>query len=171
MNYEIRWVAEEDADALGNIHSASWRAAYKGIIPDSVLDGFTPEKRAERFRNAMRNKNEETSIILVNSMPAGFITLGKCRDEDAGTGWGEIWGIYMHPDYWHSGIGSLLFNWGLEELGERGFDTAALWVLEGNSRARKFYEKHGFEKEGTSKIIQLDKELREIRYILYNINN
>lgn len=45
-----------------------------------------------------------------------MITIGKCRDKDKDQTYGEIWGIYLHPDYYHKGIGTVLINWGIDEL-------------------------------------------------------
>lgn len=41
-----------------------------------------------------------------------------------------------------------------------------LWVLEENLRARKFYEKAGFEYEGSKEVINLGKEFFQLKYIL-----
>lgn len=50
MEYHIRHANVNDSHVLSNIHSLSFRTAYKGTIPDSVLDNFTVEKR-ERYIN------------------------------------------------------------------------------------------------------------------------
>ncbi|MHB1392978.1 MAG: hypothetical protein ACYCYE_07865 [Clostridia bacterium] len=41
MEYKIHWATEQDAKALRFIHSQAWRIAYKGIIPDDILDKST----------------------------------------------------------------------------------------------------------------------------------
>lgn len=40
-----------------------------------------------------------------------------------------------------------------------------LWVLEENLRARSFYEKVGFKYDNTFQIINMGKELKELRYV------
>lgn len=50
-------------------------------------------------------------------------------------------------------------------LGRKGYSSVSLWVLEENQRARRFYEKAGFDLDGASKSIEIDEsELREFRY-------
>lgn len=162
--YEIRYAAMEDARALGEIHAASWQAAYRGIVPDEVLKNMTAAKREEYFREALSCRSEEDALLLVDSKPAGFLCLGKCRDADAEHGQGEIWGIYLHPAYWRQGMGTRLLHWGLCELKNRGYHRATLWVLAKNISARRFYEKMGFLPDGTEKQIVIGKSLTECRY-------
>jgi hypothetical protein len=40
---EIRPARVNDAPALGRVHVDSWRAAYRGLVPDSSLQAFTYE--------------------------------------------------------------------------------------------------------------------------------
>lgn len=162
---EIRYANVDDAKSLGEIHSSSWKAAYKGIIPDKVLDNITAEKREKYFQNALREALEEDAIIFEENKPAGFICIGKCRDKDKDASYGEICGLYLLPDYWHRGLGSKLMSWGLAELEKRNYTRATLWVLEENLSARRFYEKVGFKFDGTVNEINIGKKLNEVRYV------
>lgn len=162
--YEIKYATIKDAYTLAEIHSSSWKIAYKGIVPDEVLDNFTVAKRQKAFEQALKDGREENAIIFKESKPAGLICLGKCRDSDKDYTCGEIWGIYLHPDYWNMGIGFRLISWGLEELTKRGYKRATLWVLEDNLIAREFYQKVGFKHDGTIKEIKVGKVLNEYRY-------
>lgn len=165
LEYNIRWAVEQDAKELGFIHSQAWRVEYKNIITDEILEKYTPEKREEYFKNAIIYKTEETAVIESSGKVIGFITLGQSRDIDSTSECGEVWGIYLSPDYWRRGFGTILLNWGLKELGLRGFIKVTLWVLEDNKHAQSFYEKHGFKFDGTAKAIELGKPLNEVRYI------
>ena len=165
MSYVIRWAVESDSNALGLIHANSWKVAYKGIIPDEVLDKISPEKRGTRFYNVIKEKSEDTAVIVLDTKVVGFITLGECRDNDLSNDHGEVWGIYLAPDNWHMGLGSILIDWGIRELSARGFKRVSLWVLEDNNSARKFYEKHAFVHDDTVKQLMMGKEINEIRYI------
>lgn len=162
---EIRYANVYDAKALGEIHSSSWKAAYKGIIPDKVLDNITAEKREKYFKKALSEELEEDAIIFEDNKPAGFICIGKCRDKDKDGSYGEICGLYLMPDYWHKGIGFKLINWGLAELEKRNYKKITLWVLEENLSARGFYEKVGFKFDGTVNEINIGKKLNKVRYV------
>jgi hypothetical protein len=47
-----------------------------------------------------------------------------------------------------------------------GYKKLELWVLEDNKQARDFYEKFGFRIDGTVCVINAEKELNELRYII-----
>lgn len=165
MEYYIRYADINDSKVLGYIHSQSWKIAYKRIIPDLILDNISAEDREQYFYKTLSEKLEKDVLILKNNNPVGFMTLGKCRDEDCDSDWGEIWGIYLLPTYWNQGLGTELIKWGINELKNRSFKKISLWVLEENINARKFYEKLGFHHDGTVKKLNIGKELNEYRYI------
>jgi RimJ/RimL family protein N-acetyltransferase len=53
----------------------------------------------------------------------------------------------------------------LDVLGEIGFREVTLWVLEGNDRARRFYERWRFEPDGSTKTDErFGFPISEIRY-------
>jgi ribosomal protein S18 acetylase RimI-like enzyme len=161
---KIRYADISDAKTLGKIHSRSWKVAYNGIVPDEILDKITAEKRQKYFEKSLTDELEEDAIIFKDNEAVGFICIGKCRDTDKPDTYGEIWGIYLLPQYWKMGIGSKLINWGINELKKRKFHNITLWVLEENTSARKFYEKIGFKHDGTVKQIIIGKKLNEYRY-------
>lgn len=163
--YKIRYADVNDAKILGEIHSKSWKIAYKGIVPDDALNNITVEKRQKYFEKALTKGWEEDAIIYYDDIPMGLICIGKCRDFDKDKAYGEIWGIYLLPDYWNKGFGSLLIEWGIKELRKRNYNKVTLWVLEDNYQAKNFYEKLGFKHDGTIKEINLGKALKEHRYI------
>lgn len=160
----IRYAEAGDAAALGEIHALSWQAAYRGIIPDEVLDGITPQKWQACFEKALKVERKEDAVVFYAGQPVGFICFGKSRDADADSTCGEVWGIYLRPDFWRRGVGMQLMCWGLEELKKRGCLQATLWVLEDNHSARSFYDKMGFAFDGTVKPINIGKALGECRY-------
>lgn len=166
MEYHVRYADQSDIGVIGEIHSQSFRAAYRSIIPDSVLEGFTAEECRKKILISFDEGGAYAVISDVNK-PFGFLCFGKCRDEDLNRTFGEIRGLYLLPEYWNQGAGAKLLNWGIGELIKDQFDNFSLWVLEGNLPARRFYEKSGFRHDGTVKVIYIGKELKEYRYIKY----
>lgn len=161
----IRRALPSDADALARLHVASWRAAYRGLLPDSLLDGLDPERRARRFRESLEAGLEETHLALEGESLLGFVTLGACRDEDVDSAaTGEIWGVYLDPARWRRGIGRRLCRHAEGLLLERGLGTVKLWVLEDNASARRFYEALGYRADGRSDLKHGGAQLRAVRY-------
>lgn len=99
----------------------------------------------------------------------GWLSIGPYRFEDdshsPGPGCGEIAAIYLRPDAVGTGAGRALLAYGLAELDRAGLRTVLLWVLTGNARARRFYEKGGFHLDGATHTYEVGgATLPEVRY-------
>ena len=162
----LRRAQVNDAHKLAQVHVEAWQAAYRGIVPDAFLKGFTYQQREQAFKHALELKSEETYLLEENDSPVAILTIGPSRDEDLDAiRTGEIWGIYIAPGYWRRGIGRNLVQEAECLLKARGFHEIVLWVLEGNTAARNFYEVMGFHPDGASKIVVLGSPLNVVRYI------
>ena len=76
MKHHIRYANINDSHVLGNIHSESFRTAYKEIISDNILNNFTAEKREKYIRKSLEDKNEEYFLILKENKSVGFMCIG-----------------------------------------------------------------------------------------------
>ena len=97
---------------------------------------------------------------------AGFVSFGALRDRDAEhQPTGELWALNVHPQAWGCGLGTDLLRRAETGLAEAGHDAAALWVVVGNHRARRFYERAGWH---ATDLVRTDRrfavELDEVRY-------
>lgn len=139
------------------IRLATWRVAYRGMIPDTYLDALdiTPEREALLRRRTL-DGDASSVLALVDGVAVGMATAGACRDEDLVDA-RELYALYVLPDHWGSGAGSAL----LEACGP----TQVLWVLEANARARDFYARHGFVPDGEAKQFDAGEPLSEIRMV------
>ncbi|HAN20237.1 MAG: hypothetical protein A2Y15_05125 [Clostridiales bacterium GWF2_36_10] len=164
MNLNIRKAEYGDAEKIAYVHTMSWKVAYAGIIPDEYLNNLSVDDRAEKFRLYF-DKNENTFYFLteLDEKTIGFIVLQECRDKDL-KGAGEICAMYLLPEYFNKGYGSHMMRFSVNFLANKGYKTIALWVLEENARARKFYQKCGFVFDGKKKKIDIGKPLKVIRY-------
>lgn len=164
MKFEIIRANEDLADDLGYIHAKSWQKAYRGIVPDEIINTYTPENRAKVFKEAVTTRPEECYLFKCDGRPAGLALLHKSHEDNADENDGEIYAIYFHPDFWGTPATHKALEFCIGRLRERGFTKINIWMLEDNLRARKFYEKHGFAFDGRKKTIDLGKQLVEIRY-------
>ncbi|MCA9382319.1 GNAT family N-acetyltransferase [Candidatus Dojkabacteria bacterium] len=163
----IQPAQQEDAPTLAKIHVESWRFAYKGQIPDSYLESLSIEDRTESWQRILSPENNQSKIfVLINDDAIqGFISVGVCRDEDLPNTNGEVYSIYLDPSAIGKSFGRKLFEYGENILKEQGYKTASLWVLKTNKHAKEFYEKAGWELDGTEKT-ETNKgvDLVEVRY-------
>lgn len=163
----IRPPAVTDADALGELHVATWRAAYHGLMPEATLQALSVEERVQRWRSILEISPDRTVVADASGRLVGFASFGPSRDPDGRREiTGEIYGLYVAPDYWSRGVGWQLWTEARDRLCQAKFAEATLWVLEGNARARSFYERAGFARDlDAADTFQFDGlALPEVRY-------
>ena len=158
MTFSIRAAERADADAITDVQVASWRAGYAHVLPESVLYGDDFDRTRRTFWNGWRFSPGHRLAVAVGPVDTddgrgervvGFSSYGPERERGRGvTGRAELYAFYFRPDTWGSGAASALMEHTEERFRAEGFETAVLWVLEDNPRARRFYEKHGWDATG-----------------------
>lgn len=145
----------------------AWQAAYRGQLPDTVLESLSIEHRTRAWSQIIKQSASPAAAFVLESDGEllGFAHVAASRDEDASGEVGEVTAIYVSHSFWRSGAGTLLMHSALAALREAGFSQATLWVLETNQRARRFYESTGWDPDGAAKVEQRDGfQLHELRY-------
>ena len=144
----------------------TWRAAYVDIVPQPYLDGLSVDKRETALREGLARGKPEMWVAVNDAQVIGWIAFGPSRDAGAPPAVGEIEAIYVLPEYWSTGVGRELWRAGAGRLGERGFTSFTLWVLEDNVRAMRFYSAAGMQPNpATRKLLSIGgKSLPEVRY-------
>jgi GNAT superfamily N-acetyltransferase len=154
---EVRAARRDELRALHEARIATWRRAYRGVVPDEYLDELT---LTDEVLAKVQARYDEGTAQTVGAWDAGTVVgmavAGPCRDEDR-EGERELYALYVLPSHWGTGTGLLLW--------QTVQPFSSLWVLEGNTRARGFYERHGFRPDRT-KQITFGVELTEVRYVL-----
>ena len=167
----IRPVAPGDEAALGLLHVRTWRAAYRGQIPQDYLDSLDPADRERQWRQWIREIRPPAAQLLLeheSEGPIGFVAVApspEATGAPADPPVGEVHALYVLPEHWGTGAGRLLMAAGMRSLRAAGCTTMTLWVLATNERARRFYEKAGWRPDGTTKIDHyFGIPLHEVRY-------
>lgn len=164
----VRPARVADADAIGEIHVASWQAAYAGQLPGDYLAGLSVADRQRGWQRRLERPpaGNDVLVVEVGHTVAGFCSIGPSRDESAARDTAELYAIYLHPRHSGGGLGRALHDHAIATLLAGGYLSATLWVLDSNARARGFYERLGWHAEGKTKIETVGDtvQLREIRY-------
>jgi ribosomal protein S18 acetylase RimI-like enzyme len=152
-NTRVRTATGEDASRIGQIHVEGWCAAYRGIIPDAVLDGLSAEQRAAGWRHALAKDPACVLVSEKSGVVTGWVALGKSRDGLDSTG--EVFALYVDPAAWRQGYGSRLMDAAESELWARGYASIV--------------RRRGFAQDGGEKVERFtDMELLEVRMALAN---
>jgi GNAT superfamily N-acetyltransferase len=167
MAVEIRPATRADARAIAEVHVASWRWAYRDLLPGAVLDGLSVDRREEMWRSVLAALDERTVALLAldGGTVIGFGSAGAAGDPDAPATEAEVFTLYLLEPYAGRGIGRELFAGLLDALRAQGYTRATLWVLEANQRTRRFYEAAGWRADGARDLYEIGGEgYPEVRY-------
>ncbi|KQX50954.1 hypothetical protein ASE09_13185 [Streptomyces sp. Root66D1] len=134
------------------MHVRSWRAAYRDLLPGPYLDALDAEERAATWRERLTAPDRPR--VLVATAGDGRVVAFSCFRAWRGEGFppgtaAELAALYALPEAWGRGVGRALLAASTEALAREGFRTAALWVLAGNARGRRFYEAAAWRADGT----------------------
>jgi GNAT superfamily N-acetyltransferase len=168
----VRSARIEDAERIARVHVTAWQVAYEKLVPQEYLDGLDIGERTERWRSTLSADpavsgapRPPTTVAIRGEVVVGFVNVGCFRDEPENSSAGELWAMYVDPEWWGAGVGDALMAATLDELDRLGAVTSFLWVLQGNGRARRFYERHGWQSDGLIKMFEVNGvEIPEVRY-------
>ena len=145
MNIIIkRMETDEEIKGKAFVHWKAWHEAYPDLVSQEYLDNLTYEK-CESMAFSWR---DNLIVAIDGNKVIGFVGYGNCGEESPNAG--EIFALYILSEYYGTGVGLKLMQADLKELSAH--PEVHLWVLKGNKRAIRFYEKCGFVATGEEKV-------------------
>jgi len=158
-----------DARKVAELHVATWKEAYRGMVPDAYLQSRSVEKRELAWRESLEKKLSELWVASDDTSElVGFVSFGDRRDADKTGSFGELISLYVLHKYWSCGIGRALWLTARDRLIERGYKEVTVWCLAGNHRAERFYQAAGFlPTNATLKVTFGDVILDELQYLAF----
>lgn len=163
----VRDMGAGDIDRVSEIRVRGWQSAYRGLLPDSHLDGLSVAEDAGQ-RRALFARSGPAVVNLVaeqGGAVVGWAAHGPCRDGEVRTADAELYAIYVHPEHLGRGVGRALLQESVRRAGALGHPRMRLWVLKGNVAARRFYERAGFGADGAEEAFEVDGVAApEVRY-------
>ena len=155
-DFQVRPAKPADAKTIAEIHVEAWAVAYAGIIPEDHLKSLTVAKREALWLDAIKFAEPQVWVALDANAIVGFVGFDRSRDPKTKATMGEIWAMYVAPDYWGEGVGLALWDAAREGLVDEGCTDVTLWVLLKNERAMRFYDLAGFKREmNTAKTVPM----------------
>jgi ribosomal protein S18 acetylase RimI-like enzyme len=161
----IRRATVGDAAAIAEVHVASWRTTYAGLLPDELLRGLSVERRRRMWHRTLTDPESKTFMFVAEderSQIVGFVAGGPERDGNPGHQ-GEVYAIYILAAQQRRGLGRRLIAAAVNELRRMGFDSLLIWVL-ANNPAHRFYEALGGAAVAEKNIRFGEAEFLEVSY-------
>ncbi|WP_161569566.1 GNAT family N-acetyltransferase [Veronia nyctiphanis] len=150
----IRKASQADAHDIAIIQTSSWYATYRGLVCDNFLDNFTATSRIAPWQQIL-GESDSVFIAVEDNQAIGFAHYSATRDADSNSNTtAELTSIYIHPEHYRKGVGSLLINAVENALKGEDFSAVTLWALKGNDGAHQFYLHAGFEPDGSESYLE-----------------
>jgi GNAT superfamily N-acetyltransferase len=130
----VRPATPEDAPRVAEIWRDGWRDGHLGLVPDALAAVRTDES----FRTRAAARVADTTVATVAGEVAGFIMVVGDEAEQ----------VYVSARHRGTGVADALLAEAERQVRENGHEAAWLAVVDGNTRARSFYERMGWRDEG-----------------------
>jgi len=138
---EIRHARSADAKAIADTHDEAWRAAYQGIIPGRELEQLIAKRGPRWWQGAIR-KGSRISLLAFGDTVAGYTNYGRNRSRSLQYE-GEIYELYLRPEFQGLGFGRQLFMAARRDLAQSDCKSLVVWALSDNQPAMEFYRAVG----------------------------
>ena len=150
MSVDYRKATAEDAEALAELGSRTFTDTFGHLYQQNDLEIFLQNHSPENWEKELNDPAFEVRVAEHDGQLVGYAKLGpphlpfEPRGEAA-----ELRQLYVVEQMKGQGVADALIRWVIGRARDKRADHLYLSVFTDNHRARRFYEKYGFEPEGT----------------------
>lgn len=149
MTITYRDCSIDDIAAVDRIFRQSFCDTFAHLYRDQDLKAFLAQFAPEAWAAEIGSPDFAFYLAEADGVPVGYVKLGPSALPVAQAGPRiELRQLYI-LERWHGrGIAAALMDWALAEARRRGAEELLLTVYTENERARRLYERYGFEEVG-----------------------
>jgi GNAT superfamily N-acetyltransferase len=129
----LRPATPDDVEDIAAVWHDGWRDGHLGHVPQ----GLERYRRLAHFRERVPPRVPATTVAISGARVVGFVTVHG----------DEVEQIYVAKEARGGGVAAALLRHAEQAIAVR-FDVAWLAVVDGNARARRFYERNGWRDTG-----------------------
>ena len=139
----------DDVPAIDRVFRRSFCDTFAHLYRDEDLQAFLGKFTPEAWAAEVESPDYTFRLAEADGEPVGYAKIGPSTlpVEQAGPAV-ELRQLYILKDWHGSGIARMLMDWALAEARRRGVRELLLTVYTDNHRAKRFYERYGFEEVG-----------------------
>ncbi len=138
-----------DGEGLSKLFCESFAATFGHLYAEKDLAAFLCDKEAAVFEAELASDDFGFRLAEEDGVLAGYAKLGpNDLPGEAPPATLELYQLYVLEPWKGEGVGAALMDWTMDEARRRGATHLTLSVYVDNHRARRFYEKRGFEEVG-----------------------
>jgi ribosomal protein S18 acetylase RimI-like enzyme len=163
VDVTVRVATVGDAARIAEVHLRSALDAFAHIFPpDAPAPTIADLTRAwERRLGEDRPPGQVGFVAEDAGVLIGVAVAGPDPDDPRV---GHLSRLYVVPSHRGRGIGRTLYERAMVHLRSRAYRDATLWVLEGNERARRWYESLGWHVTTGRKPTYAPAGIDDVRY-------
>lgn len=150
MSVSYRSATAADAEALAELGAQTFTDTFGHLYQPGDLELFLQNHSPENWDKELNDPAFEVRVAERDGELVGYVKLGpphlpfEPRGEAA-----ELRQLYVVEQMKGQGVADALIRWVIDRARDMRADYLYLSVFTDNHRARRFYEKYGFEPEGT----------------------
>jgi GNAT superfamily N-acetyltransferase len=150
VTVSLRRATADDAPAVRDLFCRSFTATFGHLYPPQELADWLAGCSLERFMQECGGADHACMLgIATDGRLLGYCTLGpQDLPVTSDRPWWVLRQLYLEEEAKGTGLAHALLAWAIAEARARGFSDLCLTVWIDNHRARRFYERHGFEEIG-----------------------
>ncbi len=138
-----------DGAAVADLFRESFIATFAHLYAAEDLNAFLAGVTSEAFEEELADPEFVFRLAEDGTALAGFAKLGPYNlPGDTLPDTIELYQLYVLEPWKGMGIAQQLMDWAIAEARRRGAKYLTLTVYIDNRRARRFYDKYGFEEVG-----------------------
>ncbi|MEV4757580.1 GNAT family N-acetyltransferase [Micromonospora sp. NPDC049559] len=167
----VRPARPSDAAEIARIQLATWRVAYRRLLPRHVLDSLDEAWFGRRWSAAIETPPSERHRVLVaveqaeQSYLVGFAASGPADEQalapnEPADGLGPevaaVTDLLVEPRWGRRGHGSRLLAASVDLWRSDGFTASVAWAFDGDAATRKFLGSAGWEPDGAARALDVE---------------
>jgi ribosomal protein S18 acetylase RimI-like enzyme len=162
----IRPAVVGDAGSMAKVKVDTWRSAYSGIVPSAYLESLSYEGTAEAWcRGILKTRSPDVAAYVAEEADGQIVGIAMCgpADDPERSGVGQVYVLYVLPQFQRRGTGRGLMRACGRHLVARGMSSLVVCVLKDNPY-RGFYDGLGAVLAGEKQVQIGSASLPEVIY-------
>jgi ribosomal protein S18 acetylase RimI-like enzyme len=139
-----------DAALIDQLFDTSFCDTFAHLYRPEDLEAFLSGFGIEDWEAEISSADHAFRIAEADGVPVGYVKLGPVAKLPVETKRPSMLldQLYILKEHHGTGIAHALMDWAVEETSRRGAEELYLTVYVDNHRARRFYDRYGFEAVG-----------------------
>ena len=149
MTITYRDAVPDDAPALVRVFTESFMETFGHLYRPADVEEFLSGNTEEKWRGFIADEDCAVRVADRDGELLGFVELAPRKIPYESTQPSiELRRLYLLKQAHGTGAAQELMRWALDEAARRGAKEVILSVYVDNHRARRFYDRYGFEEVG-----------------------